>query len=58
MQMFHSGQLRMDFSMELMDLLNVQSLARGNSGATGMEFNAQYIQYNATPKQGLWLCVC
>lgn len=50
--------LRMDFSMELMDLLNVQSLARGNSGATGMEFNAQYIQYNATPKQGLWLCVC
>lgn len=43
--------------MELMDLLNVQSLARGNSGATGMEFNAQYI-YNATPKQSLWLCVC
>lgn len=33
----------MDFSMELMDLLNVQSLARGNSGATGMEFNAQYV---------------
>lgn len=38
----------MDSSMERMGLLNVQSLARGNSGATGMEFNAQNICYTKT----------
>lgn len=46
--------------MGLMDLLYVQILARGNSGATGMESETQYnniILYDATQKGG-FVCVC
>lgn len=47
----------MDVSVEPMDLLNVQSLARGNSGATGMEFNAQHVEcYSKTGV--VVVCVC
>lgn len=46
--------------MGLIDLLYVQILARGNSGATGMESKTQYnniILYDATQKGG-FVCVC
>lgn len=45
--------------MGLIDLLYVQILARGNSGATGMESKTQYnniILYDATQKGG-FVCV-
>lgn len=47
----HSWQLRMDCGF-----INVQILARGNSGATGMESKTQYI--GCYTIRGLCVCVC